>query len=82
MLKIKRHKIFGRHHVRTKVYHCVALIFVIGTVLWYFELISDKASYILTAILFVIDYIAEMYDPHPDKPGPWYKAHFHRFLDD
>ena len=59
----------------------VAIIFLISTGLWYFEIVSDKMSYIITAVLFVVDYIAEMYDPHPENPGPWY-AHFHRVVDD
>jgi len=45
------------------------------------DIISDKTSTILTGILFVTDYLAEMYDPHPDNPGPWFKRHFHRFFD-
>lgn len=43
-------------------------------------LLGDKASFIVTAVLFVVDYLAEMYDPHPENPGPWFKTHFHRFL--
>ena len=27
------------------------------------------------------DYLAEMYDPHPDAPGPWFRAHFHRLFE-
>jgi len=59
----------------------VAIVFLISTAFWYVGLLSDKMSYIITAVLFVVDYIAEMYDPHPDNPGPWY-AHFHRIVDD
>ena len=59
----------------------VAIVFLISTAFWYFGYISDKMSYMLTAFLFVVDYIAEMYDPHPENPGPWY-AHFHRVVDD
>jgi hypothetical protein len=73
--------IFGRHHIRATFYHGVAIIFLIGTTLWYFDILSDKGSFILTAILFVVDYLAEMYDPHPDNPGPWFKSHFHRAYD-
>ena len=43
-------------------------------------MLSDKMSYAITAVLFVVDYIAEMYDPDPDSPGPWY-SHFHRAYD-
>ncbi len=48
---------------------------------WMMGVISDSVSFYISASLFVIDYIAEMYDPHPDSPGPWFKAHFHRFFD-
>ena len=74
-------KLLGKHHVRASFYHFISLIFVTSTVLWYFDVISDKASFIITAVLFITDYIAEMYDPHPDSPGPWFKRHFHRLLD-
>lgn len=73
--------IFGRHRVRATFYHMVALVFLFSIMLWYFGYVSDKISYILTAILFIVDYVAEMYDPHPDNPGPWY-SHFHRVIDD
>ena len=71
--------ILGRHRVRATFYHIVAIIFLISTLLWYVGLLSDKASYMVTAVLFVVDYLAEMYDPHPDNPGPWY-SHFHRMM--
>ncbi len=73
--------IFGRHHVRATFYHIVAIIFLITTTLWLFGVVNDKWSLIVTIVLFVSDYIAEMYDPHPDNPGPWFKSHFHRFYD-
>lgn len=74
-------RFFGRHRVRGTFYHIVSIIFLITTIMWYFEWISDGASYAITAILFITDYIAEMYDPHPDNPGPWFERHFHRFFD-
>lgn len=74
-------EILGKHRARATFYHMVALVFLASTGLWYFGLMSDKVSYIVTAVLFVVDYIAEMYDPHPDNPGPWY-SHFHRVVDD
>ena len=39
-------------------------------------------SFFISAFLFITDYLAEMYDPHPETPGPWFASHFHRFLDD
>lgn len=76
-------KIFlGRHRVRANLYHLFALVFIISTTLWAMDFIDDRASFVLTAILFVLDYLAEMYDPHPDNPGPWFKAHFQRLVDD
>jgi len=74
-------KIFGKHHLRANFYHAVAIVFVISTILWLMGVLSDKASLIITIVLFITDYIAEMYDPHPDSPGPWFKRHFHRALD-
>jgi len=73
--------ILGKHHVRATFYHFVAAVFLITTVLWLFGIVNDKWSLIITIILFVTDYLAEMYDPHPDNPGPWFKAHFHRMYD-
>jgi len=73
--------IFGRHHVRSTFYHIVAIVFLIQTGLWLIDLLDDTVSLIITMVLFVADYIAEMYDPNPDNPGPWFKSHFHRFYD-
>lgn len=75
-------KIFGRHRIRATFYHGVAMIFLIVTGWYMLGVISEKTSFIVTSILFVVDYFAEMYDPHPESPGPWFKAHFHRFFDD
>jgi len=74
-------RFLGRHRVRTSFYHMVAALFLFSTVFWYFEIISDKTSFIIGMILFTVDYIAEMYDPNPDNPGDWFQIHFHRFLD-
>ena len=74
-------KLIGKHHVRANFYHLISLAFVISMTLWYFDIISDHTCTIASLILFVTDYIAEMYDPHPDTPGPWFKRHFHRALD-
>lgn len=81
--KFKKFKkcFLGRHHVRANFYHIVSLIFVISFTMWSFEIISDRASTIIGMILFVVDYLAMMYDPHPDNPGTFFKAHFHRLLE-
>ena len=71
----------GRHHFRSNFYHLVSLIFVIATTLWFMGILSDKAATIISMVLFVTDYLAEMYDPHPENPGPWFKSHFHRLFD-
>jgi hypothetical protein len=68
--------------VRATFYHLIAVIFLATTALWAVGLVSAAWSFYISATLFVVDYIAEMYDPHPDSPGPWFKAHFHRFLHD
>lgn len=74
--------IFDEHHVRSNFYHVVALAFLITTVLWAFDMISDSASFIIGMVLFATDWFAEMYDPHPDNPGPWFESHFHRITDE
>jgi len=77
-----KHIFFGRHRVRANLYHLLAFIFVISFSLWGFGFISDFTSTIIGMILFITDYLAEMYDPHPDTPGPWFATHFHRMLED
>ena len=74
-------KLIGKHHVRANFYHLVSLLFVTSVILWSFDIIGDQLSFIISATLFIVDYIAEMYDPHPDAPGPWFKRHFHRAVD-
>ena len=74
-------RLFGLHRVRATFYHMVAIVFLISTALWLMGIVDDKMSYYITAVLFVVDYLAEMYDPHPENPGPWFKAHFHRAID-
>jgi len=50
-------------------------------ILWGVGIIPDNVSTIIGMILFATDYIAEMYDPHPETPGPWFASHFHRLYD-
>ncbi len=71
-------KLIGNHHIRATFYHLVSGIFIISMVLWYFNIIGDHTCTIISLVLFTTDYIAEMYDPHPDTPGPWFKRHFHQ----
>ena len=73
---------FDEHRVRANFYHVVAIAFLITTVLWAFDLISGTASFIIGMILFATDWLAEMYDPHPENPGPWFESHFHRICDE
>tara|TARA_R100001594_G_scaffold1048_1_gene4342 strand:+ start:9296 stop:9535 length:240 start_codon:yes stop_codon:yes gene_type:complete len=75
-------KLFGKHRVRTSFYHIGALLFLCITALTYMNILSDSVAFILTSILFVVDYIAEMFDPHPDNMGTWYERYFHRFFED
>ena len=74
--------LFGRHRVRATFYHIVAIIFLLQLVLYLTEIISTEVSLYLGMFLFITDYLAEMYDPNPENPGPWFKSHFHRFFDD
>ena len=73
---------FDEHHVRANFYHVVALAFLVTTVFWSFDIISGTASFIIGIVLFATDWVAEMYDPHPENPGPWFESHFHRICDD
>ena len=72
---------FGVHRVRDNFYHVVSAVFVVSTGLWMTDTISDQTNSIISAILFITDYIAHMYDPNPDSSGPWFVRHFHRFAD-
>lgn len=75
-------KFLGRHRIRATFYHAGACVFLLTTFLHMVGCIGVETSYTITAVLFVVDYVAEMYDPHPDNAGPWFKRHFHRFYDD
>lgn len=73
--------IFGRHRVRSTFYHTSAAIVAVVTVASLLSLLSMKLCLIITTLAFFIDYLAEMYDPHPDNMGPWFESHFHRVKD-
>ena len=75
-------RLFHRHHVRATFYHVGILLFLAASLLNYTGHVSDLIFKWFCIGLIVIDYIAEMYDPHPDNPGPWFKSHFHRFFND
>ena len=74
--------IFGRHRVRANFYHFVSCLYVLVMIFWGIGILPDMASTIIGFVLFAIDYIAQMYDPHPDNPGPWFRSHFGRFFND
>ena len=75
--------IFKRHRVRASVYHAGAVIFLFVASVYYIIQGNPFGWFDAFCVCyFVFDYVAEMYDPHPDLPGPWFKAHFHRFFDD
>ncbi len=74
--------LFGRHRVRNTFYYLIAFLYVAVMFFWWKGIISDMVSTILGAFLFFVDLFAHLYDPHPDKPGPWFRAHFHRLLED
>ena len=73
---------FKAHRVRASFYHIGVGIFLASALCAWLGLISGFTYSAITTILFVVDYLAEMYDPHPDNQGAWFKAHFHRFFDD
>lgn len=74
--------LFGRHRVRSTFYHVIAAVVVVSTIASLIGLMSVTVCLVITTVLFFVDYLAEMYDPHPENPGKWFEAHFHRFLDD
>lgn len=71
-----------RHRLRSSFYHAIAIIFLIVAGLQVAGAIDPDTAFWWGLALFAIDYLAEMYDPHPENPGPWFKSHFHRFFDD
>lgn len=75
-------KILGKHRVRAAFYHIGALLFIGITIFNIIGIVSNNTAYVLTCILFIVDYLAEMFDPHPDNMGPWYERYFHRFFED
>ena len=74
--------LFGRHRIRAIFYHGSVVVAVAILVAWNFGLVSDKVSVYAPVVVLIIDWVAEMYDPHPDNPGPWFKRHFHRLFED
>jgi len=74
--------LFGKHRVRASFYHLGALLFLGITLFTFTGIVSTKVGFILTSILFVIDYLAEMFDPHPENMGTWYERYFHRIYED
>ena len=69
-----------RHHIRGTFYHYGLCLFVIATIInW--EMITFDYYTCLCMGLIIIDWFAEMYDPHPDNMGKWFEAHFHRIWD-
>ncbi len=75
-------QLFGKHRVRSAFYHIGALVFIGITVLQFLGIVSESFAYMTTALLFVVDYLAEMFDPHPDNMGTWYERYFHRIYED
>lgn len=74
--------LFGRHRVRANFYHLVGVLYLVTMVLWIGDLLSDSFATWFGFFLFAVDYLAQMYDPHPDNPGPWFRIHFWRLFDE
>ena len=73
-----RNFFLGKHRVRATFYHVTALFALTVIILNQLSIIDDKPALYITLGLFIVDYVAEMFDPHPTNPGPWYKRYFHR----
>lgn len=75
-------RLFHRHRVRATFYHVGVVAFIFMTCACMEDIDWTHPYTLFSTGLIVIDYIAEMYDPHPDNPGPWFRSHFHRFFND
>ena len=75
-------KLFKRHRIRASIYHIGAVIFTLLALIYYF-LLSNPFGWFdaFCVIYFIFDYLAEMFDPHPDIPGPGFAKYFHRMYD-
>lgn len=71
---------FGRHHIRASYYYLGLIGTLLALCAEYFDLVTTSTALYISVFFIVTDFIAEMYDPHPTNPGPWYK-HFHRLWD-
>jgi hypothetical protein len=74
--------LFAKHRVRNTFYYLIAGLYVFTMWVWYLGIITDMTSTLLGAFLFFVDLFAHLYDPDPDRPGPWFRAHFHRVFDE
>lgn len=73
--------LFGKHRVRSTFYHVTAAIVVVSTLAQMLGLMSITFCFYVTTVVFFTDYIAEMFDPHPENPGSWFERYFHRAFD-
>ena len=76
-------RFFTKHRVRASVYHAGALIFLTTALVYYVSLGNPFGWFDAFCVgYFVFDYLAEMFDPHPDLPGPGFLKYFHRAFED
>lgn len=71
-----------RHHIRASFYHVGIYVFLLMSILHYFNVVDATFYKFFSASLIVVDYFAEMYDPNPDAMGSWFKRHFHRMIEE
>lgn len=74
--------IFKRHRVRSTFYHVVTASSVVLAIIGFAGFIPMNVAFAISLFLIFADWVAEMYDPHPEAPGPGFKRHFHRIIDD
>ena len=81
--------LFSKHHVRG-IYYYLGLIFSVTVlILDEYDIVETKTALYVALFFIATDFVAEMYDPHPNAPGPlfgknpigWIKSHFHRIWD-
>ncbi len=73
--------LLSRHRVRATFYHLTLVLTIVLAVAYQGEALTENTVIVSGWIIIFLDWLAEMYDPNPDNPGPWFKAHFHRIWD-
>jgi hypothetical protein len=77
-------RFFKKHRVRASFYHIGALLFLCAAFFYYVVFDNPVGWFdVVCVIYFVVDYVAEFFDPNPSAPGTGYAVidYFHRAFD-